>query len=143
MKNFEKALLDLQVIVNNKIPAYNLPVHSGKSIRIGSLIVRNSKRFGYIIIDTATNKSIDTAYSKHGAVALANAHLKNTSVREIKRCDKIIQKNLNDSYFYVNSITKTSDEIKQCILESRLEIAQNNIDYAKIFLDQFILQHIR
>ena len=143
MKSIEKALSSLEDIVNNKMSEYNLPLARGKSIRIGNLVVRNSKRFGYVIIDTATNKSIDNAYSKYGAVALANAHLKNLSVKEVKRCDEIIEKNANDSYFYVYSIKKTTDEFKQNVLESRLEIAQNNIDYAKLFLDQFILKHIR
>ena len=107
------------------------------------MIVRNSKRFGYVIIDSSTNKSIDQAYSKYGAVALANAHLKNLSVKAVKRYDEIIEKNANDSYFYVNSLSKTEDEFKQLMLEARLDIAQSRINDAKYVLDKFILEHIR
>lgn len=143
MKNLEKALAELEAIINTKMPEYNLPVASGKSLRIGNMIVRNSKRFGYVIIDATTNKSIDKAYSKYGAVALANAHIKKIPVEEVKRCDRIIEKNMNDSYFYVNSLNKTDDEVRQDILESRLEMAQININSAKTILDKFILKHIR
>jgi len=37
-------------------------------------------------------KSVDRAYSKYGAVALANAHIKKLSIKQIKRCDEIIEK---------------------------------------------------
>jgi hypothetical protein len=143
MKNLKSALTDLENIVNTTILQYNLPVEKGNTLRIGNMIVRNSKRFGYVIVDANTNKSVDRAYSKYGAVALANAHIKKLSIKQIKRCDEIIEKNINDSYFYVNSLKNTDDELKQAILESRLEIAQSNINNAKYFLDEFILKHIR
>jgi len=143
MKDLKTALRELEEIVDNEMSNYNFPVVKGNSIRIGSLIIRNSKRFGYVIVDIATSKTVGNAHSKYGAVALANAHIRDTSTINIRRYDNIINKNTNDSYFYVNSIIRSTDKFRQDILSSRLEIAQQNIQSAKESLDSYILSRFR
>ena len=141
MKTLDAALKDLQKIVDNT--DFNLPVVNGKAIRIGKVIIRQSKNLGYLIVDTETNKTVETAFSKRGAVAIANAYLKNLSYRSLAMQDKIIEKNVNDIVFYNNGIQKAQTISKKYLLEDRLEIAAQNIEVAKDRLDRFIFTHIR
>lgn len=140
MKTLDAAIKDLEKIVEDT--DFNLPVVKGRTIRIGKIVIRQSK-IGYVVVDTEKNKTVETAFSKRGAVAIANAYINNVAYHGLAMQDKIIEKNINDSVFYNAGIRNASDEMKKGVLEARLEIATNNIENAKDRLDRFIFAHIR
>lgn len=143
MKTLYKAIQDLENIVEAGVAGLNLPVVKGRAIRIGKVIIRESKSLGYLIVDTAENKTVATAYSKHGAVAIANAYLKNITINSLVHQDQVIEKNVNDSVFYHAGLQNCKDPFKKYVLQDRLEIAKQNIDVAKSHLDRFIFDNIR
>lgn len=140
MKTLDAAIKDLEKIVEDT--DFNLPVVKGRTIRIGKIVIRQSK-IGYVVVDTEKNKTVETAFSKRGAVAIANAYINNVAYHGLAMQDKIIEKNINDSVFYNAGIRNASNEMKKGVLEARLEIATNNIENAKDRLDRFIFAHIR
>lgn len=143
MKTLEQALEELKDLVDIKIKEYKLPYRDGRVTRIDKFLIRPSKKLGYIIIDTETNKSVSTMFSKVAAVAAAKALLENKSLKNVIHYDNIIEKNFNDSKFYFNIIETTNDSTKKDIMNLRLEISQEKIDSAKHHLDRFILEDIR
>lgn len=143
MKTLFKAVQELEHIVEEGIADINLPVVNGRTIRIGKVIIRQSKTLGYLIVDTESNKSIASAYSKRGAVAIANAYLKNFTINSLIYQDQVIEKNFNDSIFYHANLKNCKDPFKKFVLQDRLEIAKQNIEVAKSHLDRFIFDNIR
>jgi hypothetical protein len=143
MKSLKEAINDLEKIVDFEINEFNLPVVKGGVVRIGKVIIRPSKSLGYLVVDTETNKTIEVAYTKRGAVAIAQAYLKNVSYHSLRYQDRIIEKNTNDSVFYTASMQGSVADFKKHILASRLEIATQKIEIAKQHLDRFIFENIR
>lgn len=143
MKTLEQALEELRDLIDIKIKEYKIPYTDGKIIRIDHLLIRPSKQYGYIVIDTTNNKLITTTFSKVAAVAAARLQLNGKSLKKVIHYDQVIEKNYNDSTFYFNTIEKTDDTIKKSIIESRLEISQDKINDAKHNLDCFILEDRR
>lgn len=143
MTNFNKALHDLEKIVSKNIAKYQFPEINGNTIRIGQILIRPSKSHGYVLINTAQNKTVEVTYSKSGAIAVALAHSKKKNYRTIMYYDSIIEKNTNDSEFYFNSISNTDEEFRKQSLINRAEDAGHKINWAKDALDQYILKDIR
>ena len=139
MKTLSQAVNELERLVENFIPRYNIPYTQGKSIRIGKKVVRRSQRHGYVIIDIEDNATVSKAFSKPGAIAIAKAYNENKSYDLYERLDSELEKHFNDSVFYNNIITKTQDNFTKVIMEDRLEISQEHIHNAYSRLEQFIL----
>lgn len=143
MKSLEQALEDLKDIIDTKTQDYNIPQQKGNIVRLASVIIRPSKRHGYVILDTKTNKSIATTFSKTAGIAVAKRYIKNQKYHDVLLFDKTIEKNYNDTTFYCHSINATDNDPKRIALESRLQIAYEKIDAARQRLDDIILCDLR
>ena len=131
---------ELETLINNKIDTTYFPYVKGKSIRIGHIIVRETRAQFFLVFDTKENKEVAKMFCKTGAVALARSIVKNRTeaVDKIKRLDFTISKNYTDAIFYRHTIKVTKDDIKREIAEMRYEIAASATQDAKDKLDTFI-----
>lgn len=143
MKNLNQALKDLEKIVSNNIDRYRFPEIKGDCIRISHMLIRSSKKNRYVIVDIKNNKTIETAYSKSGAIAIALAFLKNKNYKSLIYYDTVIEKNTNDSEFYSYVINQTTEESRREALLNRFEDSKNKIYWAQNALDNCILDDIR
>lgn len=143
MKSLDLALKDLEKIVNLNIDKYRFPEIKGESIRISNILIRKSKKNGYVLVDMSENKTIETAYSKSGAIAIALAYLKNKNYKKLSYYDSLIEKHSNDSYFYSYIISITKEEMRKKAILNRFEESKHKICWAKDSLDYCILEDIR
>ena len=139
MKTINQAVEELENLVQNELPRYNIPYKQGRTISIGKTIIRRSQRNGYMVIDTDENATVTTAFSKHGAVAIAKAYSDGRNIQQYEKLDNEVAKHFIDSVFYNNSISVTKDEFRKNILEDRLEISEMHINHALESLEKFIL----
>jgi hypothetical protein len=143
MKKLEQALFELEDIINAKIKYYKIPATKGSSIRISHFVIRPSKKHGYLVIDTETNKTLTSTFSKIGAVAVAKAKLDNKTINDIIHYDSVLEKNYNDLFFYNHILETTEDEQRQETIKCRLEISSEKIENAKRVLDNIIFSDFR
>ena len=143
MKSLNQAVKDLEYIVTKNIDRYRFPEIKGNSIRISHLLIRSSKKHGFIIVDVKNNKTVETAYSKSGAIAIALACLKNQNYKTLIYYDSVIEKNTNDSEFYSYAIDKTTETSRKEALLNRFEDSTNKVYWARNALDECILKDFR
>lgn len=132
---------ELKNLINNKIDTSYFPYVKGKSIRIGHVIVRETRAQFFLVFDTKENKEIGKMFCKTSAVALARAvviGLNKVAVNDIKRLDEVIGKQFTDAIFYKHIIKVTKDNLKREIAEMRYEIAAETTKTCKDKLDTFI-----
>ena len=133
--------LELENLINNTIDKSFLPYVKGKSIRIGHVIVRETKVGFFLVFDTKENQEIAKMFCKTGAVALAKSIVSkqdNAEIKLIKTLDDIISKNFNDAIFYKHTINVTKDSIKKQVAQMRYSVARDATQHAKDKLDTFI-----
>jgi|TARA_B110000977_G_scaffold115570_1_gene149312 hypothetical protein len=131
-------LKELEKLIEITLDPTMFPYQRGNSIRIGKMIVRNSKR-GYLIFDSQDKKEIAITFSKTAAVALARSLSKgkdNTS--KVIDLDKTIQKHYNDAMFYSYTLRTSTDTIRRDVSKTRLEIAKTHTENARLALDYII-----
>ena len=132
---------ELENLINNKIDTSYFPYVKGKSIRIGHIIVRETRAQFFLVFDTKENKEIAKMFCKTSAVALAKSIVtskENNTINKIKQLDDTISKNYTDAIFYKHTIKVTKDEIKREVAEMRYQIAAETTRNAKDKLDTFI-----
>jgi len=95
MKTINQAVEELENLVQNELPRYNIPYKQGRTIRIGKTIIRRSQRNGYMVIDTDENATVTTAFSKHGAVAIAKAYSDGRNIQQYEKLDNELQNTLS------------------------------------------------
>lgn len=131
---------ELEALINRNLDTSYFPYVKGKSIRIGHIIVRET-RFGFLVFNTRTNKEVDKMFCKTSAVALAkleaSGNLSNP-IKYIKKLDKEIEKNYNDAVFYKHTMRVTKDDTKFFVAQTRYDIAAAKTKYAKEELDKYI-----
>lgn len=142
MKNLNSVLHDLESIVDFKVGKYAIPVADSSTIRIKNTLIRHSKN-GYVIIDTAKNKTVAKTFTKIAALAIAKLYVDNKPYNLVFVFDTQIEKNLNDMKFYDYVITKTNDEEKKLNCQIRRSVAKEQVDIAKSKLNDQILDSIR
>ena len=133
--------LELENLINNTIDKSFLPYVKGKSIRIGHVIVRETKVGFFLVFDTKENTEIAKMFCKTGAVALAKSIVSkqnDAEIKIIKSLDDIISKNFNDAIFYKHTIKVTKDAIKKQVAQMRYSVARDATQHAKDKLDTFI-----
>ena len=133
--------LELENLINNTIDKSVLPYVKGKSIRIGHVIVRETKVGFFLVFDTKENTEIAKMFCKTGAVALAKSIVSkqnDAEIKIIKSLDDIISKNFNDAIFYKHTIKVTKDTIKKQVAQMRYSVARDATQHAKDKLDTFI-----
>ena len=133
--------LELENLINNTIDKSFLPYVKGKSIRIGHVIVRETKVGFFLVFDTKENTEIAKMFCKTGAVALAKSIVSkqnDAEIKIIKSLDNVISKNFNDAIFYKHTIKVTKDDIKKQVAQMRYSVARDATQHAKDKLDTFI-----
>jgi hypothetical protein len=143
MKTIESVISDLQQIIDQNLTQYAIPYRRGNTIRIENVVIRASKKHGYVVFDTRTNKPITNTFSKTGAVAVAQAFLKNQSYATLKEYDTTLEKHFNDAYFYSHILDGNSDESRKDAIQIRLAESKHQIDHTKELLDDYVLKDIR
>jgi hypothetical protein len=136
-----KLAKELENLINNKIDTSYFPYVKGKSIRIGHIIVRETRAKFFLVFDTKENKEIGKMFCKTSALALAKTMAKSkeeADIKRIKQLDHTISKNFTDALFYKHTMKVTKDEIKRDVAEMRYEIAAEMLWDAKGKLDTFI-----
>lgn len=132
---------ELETLINDKIDTSLLPYVKGKSIRIGHVIVRETKAKFFLVFDTKENKEIAKMFCKTSAVALAKSVAANKSkiaIDKIIHLDKVIAKNYTDAMFYKHTMYKTKDDTRYLVALTRYDIAASATQMAKDNLDTFI-----
>jgi len=133
-------LKDLQHLIEANLDASLFPYQKGNSIRIGKIVVRDSKK-GFLIYDCQENKQIAITFSKTAALALAKSLAKgHNNTKTVMELDQTIQKNYMDALFFTNTIKTTKDEFKKDVTQTRLEIAKARTANAKSALDSIIFR---
>lgn len=143
MKTVEAAVNDLQQIIDQNLTQYMIPYRRGDTIRIENIVIRASKKHGYVVFDTRTNKPITNTFSKTGAVAVAQAFLKNESYIPLKQYDTTLEKHFNDAHFYSHILSGNSDDNRKHAIKIRLSESRRQIDHTKKLLDNYVLKDIR
>ena len=133
-------LNELQHLIEDKLDPSLFPYQKGNSIRIGKIVVRDSKK-GFLIYDCQENKQVAITFSKTAALALAKSLSKVTNnISIVMDLDKTIQKNYMDALFFTNTIKTSKDEFKKDVVLTRLEIAKARTAIAKSALDSIIFR---
>jgi hypothetical protein len=101
---------ELEALINRNLDTSYFPYVKGKSIRIGHIIVRET-RFGFLVFDTKNNKEVDKMFCKTSAVALAKQEA---------------------------SGSLTNHDTKFFVAQTRYDIAASKTRYAKEELDKYI-----
>lgn len=128
---YDKALEQLESLLDDPYYMGKIPYKKGNSIRIGHYIIRKNKT-GYLVYDCVDNKKVDHFWSKSAALAYVKLDLDGKKLHtEIKRLDKTLEKNQIDAMFYKNTIKKASEEIRKSSARVRLDIAEENAYNAK------------
>jgi hypothetical protein len=116
----------LETIIEHGIRNNPLPFKKGNSIRVGKIVVRQNSN-NYVVFDIENNKSIGTALTLRGALALAKSCKKYNELSMIKTLDRKYFKNYNDCIFYKSTLVNTKDSFKKSVVKDRLEIAQDEM----------------
>jgi len=128
---YDKALEQLESLLDDPYYMGKIPYKKGNSIRIGHYIIRKNKT-GYLVYDCGDNRKVDHFWSKSAALAYVKLDLDGKNLHtEIKKLDKTLEKNQIDAMFYRNTIKKASEEIRKSSARVRLDIAEENAYNAK------------
>ena len=128
---YDKALEQLESLLDDPYYMGKIPYKKGNSIRIGHYIIRKNKT-GYLVYDCVDNKKVDHFWSKSAALAYVKLDVDGKKLHtEIKKLDKTLEKNQIDAMFYRNTIKKASEEIRKSSARVRLDIAEENAYNAK------------
>jgi|TARA_R110000851_G_scaffold333450_1_gene513366 hypothetical protein len=133
-------LKDLQNLIEENLDPSMFPYQKGNSIRIGKMVVRDSKN-GFLIYDCKDNKQVAITFSKTAALALAKSISNGTdNIDKVLDLDKTIEKNFTDALFFTNTLKITKDDFKKDITLTRLELATARTAEAKSALDLIIFR---
>lgn len=135
----ERTLQQLEDIVSNSKYLAKIPYQKGNSIRIGKYVIRKN-RYGYLIYDCQSHEQKTSTWSKSAALALVKGWEESRSnAPEIRRLDKIVEKNELDAMFYRNTVNKSSDKSRILSAQTRLDIANELIYDARVKLADMII----
>ena len=129
-----KVLKDLQEIIEENIDLTLFPYKKGNSIRIGDIVVRESKNNGHLVYCAKANKQIARTFSKTAAVAIARGG----DVNDILQLDHDIMKHFNDCIFYRHTMKNSKNDTAKFVAESRYEISADYTQELKKKLDRYI-----
>jgi hypothetical protein len=133
-------LKELHHLIEENLDPSMFPYQKGNSIRIGKMVIRDSKK-GFLIFDCQENRQIAITFSKTAAIALAKSLAKgNNNIDTVMNLDNTIQKNYMDALFFTNTIKTTKDDFRKDVSMIRLEIAKLRTAHAKSALDRIIFR---
>ena len=135
----ERTLQQLEDIVTNSKYLAKIPYQKGNSIRIGKYVIRKNKS-GDLIYACQSHEQKTSTWSKSAALALVKGWEESRSnAPEIRRLDKIVEKNELDAMFYRNTVNKSSDKSRILSAQTRLDIANELIYDARVKLADMII----
>ena len=136
-----KTLLnELKSLIEDHLDPSMFPYQKGNSIRIGKIVVRESKK-GFLIYDCQENTQIAITFSKMAALALAKSLSKgHNKLKEVLELDQTIQKNYMDAVFFSHTLKISKDDFRKDVTLTRLEIAKARTARAKSALDSIIFR---
>lgn len=130
---------ELEYLINKNLDTSYFPYVKGKSIRIGHIVVRETKIGFFLVFDTKENKEIAKMFCKTAAVALAKSIARSRNqLNKIKQLDRYIEKHYNDAVFHKHTMKVTKDDTRFFVAETRYDIAAARTKKAKEELDTFI-----
>lgn len=131
----------LEELINSNAEDLAIPHVKGNSVRIKHIVIRKSKKAGWLLYDTKENKQIAQMFCKTSALALAKtiAEKRNNYNNRIQTLDRVIQKHVNDCVFYKNTMEKTKNTQTWEALANRYEISIAISQSAKNDLERIIL----
>jgi hypothetical protein len=138
-KNLVEALEEL---INSKIENYSIPHVKGNSIRIKHLVVRRSKKAGWLIYDTKSNTQVAKMFCKTSALALAKVLADNltSNHKTVLHLDKVIEKHYNDCLFYRHTMKKANyADVRFFNAQNRFDISIDITRSAQRELEKIIL----
>ena len=130
-----KVLEDLQQIIEANLDHTLFPYQKGNSLRIGSIVIRESKK-GHLVYCAKENKQTARTFSKTAAVAIARGG----DLNNILQLDHEIMKHFNDCLFYRNTMTKSKNDTARFVAENRYEISSYKTHELKKKLDGYIFR---
>jgi len=134
-----KVAQELEYLINKNLDTSFFPYVKGKSVRVGHIIVRETKVGFFLVFDTKENKEIAKMFCKTAALALAKSILKNRNqIKKIKELDRYIEKHYNDAVFHKHTMKVTKDDTRHFVAETRYDIAAARTKNAKEELDRII-----
>lgn len=134
-----KIAQELEYLINKNLDTSFFPYVKGKSVRVGHIIVRETKVGFFLVFDTKENKEIAKMFCKTAALALAKSILKNRNqIKKIKELDRYIEKHYNDAVFHKHTMKVTKDDTRHFVAETRYDIAAARTKNAKEELDRII-----
>jgi len=128
-----KVLKDLQAIIEDNLDPTLFPYKKGNSIRIGSIVIRESTK-GHLVYCVNANKQIARTFSKTAAVAIARGG----DLQDVLELDREIMKHFNDCLFYKNTMKTSKNETSRFVAENRYEISSDKTHDLKQKLDHYI-----
>lgn len=130
---------ELEQIIEQGLESMPLPYKKGNSIRIGHMIVRYSKKAGYLVYDAKESKQLAKTFCKATALAIAKHMAVGRDIRKsLLELDQLVQKHYNDAVFYKHVIAKTDSEFVKETRSTRLQDAIYRTEMAKHKIDRYI-----
>ena len=130
-----KVLNDLKEIIEANLDPTLFPYKKGNSLRIGSIVIRESKK-GHLVYCAKANKQIARTFSKTAAVAIARGG----NVNKILELDNEIMKHFNDCLFYKHTMNNSKSDTARFVAENRYEISSDRTQQLKRKLDGYIFR---
>jgi hypothetical protein len=141
MKSLSSTATELETLINKVLPQYKLPYKNGRNVVIGTMLVRPSKKHGFVIIDRKNNSTVDVAFTKAGAIALAKCYDEDgNNNSQLKKYDQDANKHLCDTIFFRNIMNKSKDDDKIEIAETRFEISMMAFEQISNRLESYIMK---
>ena len=141
MKSLSSTATELENLINKVLPQYKLPYKNGRNVVIGTMLVRPSKKHGFVIVNRSTNSTIDVAYTKAGAIALAKCYDEECdNPTQLKKFDQEANKHLCDTIFFRNIMKQSKDDSKIEIAETRFEVSMMAFEQVSNRLESYIMK---
>ena len=103
-----------------------IPYKKGDTVYIHNFrIIRKAK---HVYLVYKADKLIANCFYKKSAFAVVNRMVNNQVYEDVLEHDKRLEKNYNDSIFYMNTITNTKNLVKFDIASVRLDISKSKIE---------------
>lgn len=127
---------EIENLINSPVDASLFPVKKGKKILISPYTITETN--GLYTVSNKNNQ-LGVFYTKLGAIAFARENRKNRPyLQEIKRLDRLLEKQLNDCVFYRNKVEKAKDKDSKRCATIRFEDSRAHIKEVRDKLRSFI-----
>lgn len=135
----KNVIKELEQIIEQGLESMPLPYKKGNSIRIKHMVVRYSKKAGYLVYDSKENIQVAKTFCKSSALAIAkNMAVGKDMRRQLLELDQLVQKHYNDAIFYKHVISKTDSDFVKETRATRLQDAIYRTEQARDKIEGYI-----